>query len=454
MRCAAFFSLSLVYLASVSTTAAAYNLTALLNEIPPCARSCLTESAPTVGCGLLDIFCQCESRNLGNIVSECMKNNCTVEQSIELSHVEGILCNRPHNSRNNYVYVAITTSCSVSYTAVILRVMSRLWVHRTLWWDDWSHITAGALSVPLNVFAILLATHGFGKHVWDIDPANGSNLLMWFYLCQITWASSMALIKASILFLYLRLFPHPKFRVAVYATFAFLFASSAIIILLGVFQCIPVSAVWTYGVKDASCLDLNSVTFANAAMNILTEVLILLLPLPILLHLKLDPRRKARLVALFSAGIIVIAVASARIPSLKWTAQGNDSSYRAVAPYIWTCAESTAANVVAAAPAFQSLFKHIKAKSKSTLATISRMGRDSQDQERPLTKASGNVIKMTSNVTRTSQIVDKDDLYLEHTNYNTQHNNFVFGDKQSTRSYGNSTLISGGHMENTASHKL
>lgn len=353
---------SLVAAATTTATipAATANPLEILSQLSTCAVQCLEYGVPRANCGLLDLECQCASKNVTTIVAGCMRVNCTVEEDIELFKVVAYECGLEHDSRNPTVRLVVYVSTAITFAMIFLRVFSRLWSLGKLWWDDWFHIMAGAWAVPMNVFAFLAATHGIGKHIYDLQAHNAENLLFWTYLCQIFWATATFFVKVSILCLYLRIFPLRPFRLAVFATMALLIICYLIIVFMTAFQCVPTSAIWQMHTIDAKCLNIFGVATASAATNIAVEVIILILPLPVLKTLKVDGRRKISLYMLFSAGIITIIIASLRIPSLKFLVTYNDPSYQIAPTYYWTCAETTAINIVAAAPALKQLFVRTK----------------------------------------------------------------------------------------------
>ena len=93
---------------------------------------------------------------------------------------------------------------------------------------------------------------------------------------------------------------------ACYVTMAFLTVSYVVLFFLAVFQCIPVQAIWNLDIKNAKCISIGDISYANAAVNIATEVVILIMPIPVLKQLQLSFKRKVALYALFGAGIVYV----------------------------------------------------------------------------------------------------------------------------------------------------
>lgn len=124
-------------------------------------------------------------------------------------------------------------------------------------------------------------------------------------MCPIFWGLAIYFVKMSILALYLRLFPNKKLRMAVFACMGFLTLSVLILTPMVIWQCNPIYASWHLGAReDAYCLSLSGVAYANAAINIVTELMIFAIPLPILRKLQIRPVRAIALYVLFGAGLL------------------------------------------------------------------------------------------------------------------------------------------------------
>lgn len=88
-----------------------------------------------------------------------------------------------------------------------------------------------------------------------------------------------------------------------------LILSVVILLPMAIWQCDPIPATWTLDFKDARCLSITKVAYANAGINIATEVAILVLPLPMLHTLQIQGTlRKIGLYALFGVGLLYVPV--------------------------------------------------------------------------------------------------------------------------------------------------
>jgi hypothetical protein len=114
----------------------------------------------------------------------------------------------------------------------------------------------------------------------------------------------LAAIKISILLFYLRIFPGRAFRIATYTILGFVALSSIIVIFLQIFQCTPIAYNWDRSIKGGKCLNVNALTYSHAGMTIFQDFAILLLPIPELLGLKMEIKKKLGVIFIFQIGLL------------------------------------------------------------------------------------------------------------------------------------------------------
>jgi hypothetical protein len=218
--------------------------------------------------------------------------------------------------------------------------------------------------IPLLVFSNLCVNEGMGYHLYDINfssVSQATHLIIWYYLSQIFWLVVIYFIKMSILFLYLRIFPEiPLFRYCVIGTMVFTTVAVIILVPMDIWQCVPIHAIWDLKREDARCLSIAGVAYASAGVNIATELAVLILPLPLLRTLRASIAQKIGLYALFGCGILVIGIASARVPTLRNVEAIHDPTYLNAGVFYWTCAETAVAHLCAAAPAVRPLYVKLR----------------------------------------------------------------------------------------------
>lgn len=129
-------------------------------------------------------------------------------------------------------------------------------------------------------------------------------------------------VKSSILVFYLTLTQGEKvFRRANYVTLVVTNLAGLALTLIYIFQCRPVSAVFLSTIPpSAKCTDIVTLYLSSAPVNIVTDLVILFLPMPILTKMRLPRKQKAILVITFGFGFFATVVDVVRIAFLQQAA--------------------------------------------------------------------------------------------------------------------------------------
>lgn len=139
-------------------------------------------------------------------------------------------------------------------------------------------------------------------------------------------------VKTSILVFYLTLTRNKKvFRWANYITLAVVNVAGLILTFVNIFQCDPVSAAYhVSGPSGSNCTDIVTLYLSSSPVNIITDLAILFLPMPILTHLRLPRKQKAILVITFGFGFFVAVVDVVRIAFLQQAATSRRLALKSI----------------------------------------------------------------------------------------------------------------------------
>lgn len=139
-------------------------------------------------------------------------------------------------------------------------------------------------------------------------------------------------VKTSILVFYLTLTRNQKvFRWANYVTLAVVNAAGFALTMVNVFQCRPVSAAFLSSLPStAHCTDIVTLYLSSSPVNIITDLAILFLPMPILTQMRLPKKQKIILVITFSFGFFVAVVDVIRIAFLQQAATSRQLALKSI----------------------------------------------------------------------------------------------------------------------------
>ncbi|CDM31460.1 unnamed protein product [Penicillium roqueforti FM164] len=139
-----------------------------------------------------------------------------------------------------------------------------------------------------------------------ITFSTGDYIFSHFY----DWA--IASIKLSILGLYYRIFSTVVFRRVIIGTAVFIFCwLAAMEIGLGL-QCIPIERSWDSDVKG-TCINLVAFSYFTNITNLVSDIWVFLLPLPIIFGLHVNRKRKLEIAGVFAIGLFTCGVTLARL---------------------------------------------------------------------------------------------------------------------------------------------
>lgn len=110
-------------------------------------------------------------------------------------------------------------------------------------------------------------------------------------------------IKMTFLLQYYRVFVVQRMRIAFIATTALVGAWSISQLLIGIFICTPIRGFWDSSIPS-KCVPNYPQFYINAAGNIVTDIAIFALHLPLLWKLNLGKPQRIILVGIFSLGFL------------------------------------------------------------------------------------------------------------------------------------------------------
>nr|XP_036578530.1 uncharacterized protein CTRU02_11450 [Colletotrichum truncatum]KAF6785825.1 integral membrane protein [Colletotrichum truncatum] len=297
--------LSLLWFAASAVEA--QSVTGLLSLLPNCSLPCLTKSLQVGNCSLASVTtvaeCLCPNIKLQSDLSTCVQLNCPFEDQITAVELEASLCaDYPKESRSQEVKNIAIALSAITFPVVALRCISRWMITKRLWWDDWTAVFATLLLAALAGVEIASADLGFGTHYWNVEPASGTKLIQLFYAVQQIYILIQVFAKISILLFFSRIFPARWFQLTVRYFIAFLLSHGLIFLLVIIFQCTPISSIWDRSNSNRKCLDVTAIGYAGAVFSIIEDLVILVLPIPELIKLQLNIRKKIALGLMFSLG--------------------------------------------------------------------------------------------------------------------------------------------------------
>ncbi|KAI1483642.1 hypothetical protein F4774DRAFT_100202 [Daldinia eschscholtzii] len=262
----------------------------------------------------------------------------------------------PHDNRSGDTITAVVLCMLFATTAVCLRLYTRHFILRGIWLDDYMAL-AGMIGMIFNGIVQCIHTrYGLGSHIYDIqDEEKLVQFFKLFYAMTLTYNTTLMFIKFSLFLQYYRLIQEvPHYRIYYLSTMAvvgsWLIAQEFTLI----FPCTPIRAYWSFN-PDRKCLDSNLIGWMNAVGNIITDLIILALPVPVVIRLNLKKGRKWAVLGIFALGFFTCIVSICRM--VFFAKVTDDISYDLVPVAAWGEAESASGLICSALIAFGPLIR-------------------------------------------------------------------------------------------------
>ncbi|CAF9923906.1 MAG: hypothetical protein HETSPECPRED_005455 [Heterodermia speciosa] len=135
-----------------------------------------------------------------------------------------------------------------------------------------------------------------------MSPDRYVSYYKWIYISSPIYLLSLLGYKLSILLLYLRLFGvNTRFR---YATWAVAFLVSGYVfanLWTQLFGCHPIAKFWQPKLAG-HCMTWETATYAYGSLNVISDLFIFVLPLPMVWRLRLSRREKLGVTLVFFGG--------------------------------------------------------------------------------------------------------------------------------------------------------
>ncbi|CAK7204520.1 hypothetical protein SEUCBS139899_007277 [Sporothrix eucalyptigena] len=256
---------------------------------------------------------------------------------------------------NRRLTLGVVTTCLIlSVISFAARIYARTRSAAKLWYDDYWMCVVMVLCFAMSACDYTGLAFGSGQHQADLPVEEFTSFLKNLYVYMILWACGVFAVKVGILLFYWRVFPTRSFRIGVVGVSCL---SSGI--FLGNFfsfmlQCLPISLFWDETVKG-HCINQNAFYLASAIINVLGDVAVLFLPIPVVWGLHTSRSKKFSLSFLFLLGAFVCVASIFRILAVK-EIDPTDFTFSNVGGGLWSTVEVEIGFICANLPALRPLF--------------------------------------------------------------------------------------------------
>ncbi|TDZ38608.1 hypothetical protein C8035_v005794 [Colletotrichum spinosum] len=201
-------------------------------------------------------------------------------------------------------YVILGFGMFLALLFLLQRLYVKLVIRKKFGFDDVLLLLGWSFGVAIQGLMLKATIEGYvGVHGWEVPIEKFKDFAFWnSYINPIVYAVPPGACKMVILMFFLELNNNSKwFRWSVYLSMLVVVGSSAGILFSSIFPCSPIRSAYDL-VTEGDCIDREATFKATAAFGVITDVMIICLPMPMVLSLHISTRKKVGLLALFGIG--------------------------------------------------------------------------------------------------------------------------------------------------------
>jgi hypothetical protein len=227
----------------------------------------------------------------------------------------------------------------------------------------------------------MISARGTSRHAWDV-PAS---VVTVSYIklqasIQIVIAPAIWAAKSAILALYIRLFGTVRWlKITCYVWIGLMALFYGSNIVVSVVYCIPRKGEAWDGTSFARCGTSAWSAVVIGVFSTVADVVIFVLPFPILLKLRVNPTKKLGLILLFLTGFILVILSVLSLVFRTMIFRGTDVTWYGTSTGILTFAELFGTIIVSCAPALSAFWFKILTQSSLWSSLVS--SRKTQDSD-------------------------------------------------------------------------
>ena len=229
--------------------------------------------------------------------------------------------------------------------ATILRVTSRHMKNVSIGIDDILILVGLVLTVTESIYiAVGVHSYGLGRHVITLVGKQPEQFQKLWYTVGLLQPTLLMATKLSVLGLYHRIFIQRTFRILIWVLGVVVVLWWIGAFFANVFLCVPVKHLWDPDVP-AHCGNRHSLGILEPIPWIATDLVILIMPLPVVWQLQLPTVQRVGLGGLFLLGGFALVSSCVRYSTLFFTYE--DLTWEITSAAIWTVIEANVTIIAA-----------------------------------------------------------------------------------------------------------
>ena len=246
---------------------------------------------------------------------------------------------------------------------VALRFTARRLNHARWGWDDY-FIFPALFTVLISQAAdmTLIQAGGVGRHVAYWEQSDSNVIVAWLkiaFAVEFLYLLCICLTKLALLAIYLRILVGKRDRIIAWVLVGITIAAWISQTVACCLQCIPFDYQWDKSIPGGSCFNQQEFYEYLSISNLITDVVMLILPIPTILTLKIGTQQKVALGFVFLTGSCGFVASILRFVTYFKVDLLSDVTYNSGQLVLWTIIEPGMYLISACLPAMRPLLTRV-----------------------------------------------------------------------------------------------
>ncbi|KAF3929777.1 hypothetical protein ABW19_dt0206240 [Dactylella cylindrospora] len=270
----------------------------------------------------------------------------------------------PHAKGDSGMPTVFWVMTAFATVSIMLRIWSRQLVVMRILTHDWIMVVGFLITLAYDIICLLHAQLlAPNMAIWDISWNTYAKAQAYQTILSLVYPIPLFFIKTSLLLFYLPLCPsyasefRSVMRTCIFVTFFFILATTVTNFFVILFQCERI-AFWDEEVTTYCKFDVRLAQVVMGAFGVVTDIVVWLMPLPLIWRLDLGKREKALAVLTFGLGAAACVVSGFRLRAIMLYNYVVDGKFESVNVNILTVIELNLAIICSSAPAIRALIIH------------------------------------------------------------------------------------------------
>ncbi|PTD08912.1 hypothetical protein FCULG_00011050 [Fusarium culmorum] len=252
--------------------------------------------------------------------------------------------------------IGITVTLTVLALSIVTARLYIRWKARGMAGDDWMSALSMVFALIYSCICIAQTRYGLGLPIPDRPKENIVPYTRINFAGRPFYQIGISFFKIALLISYLRLLrgtDHKTYRNAIWVTIVLVFMSHLGCTLALVFSCSPVDKSWN-PLKEGKCLPPGPSFTGYAVVTIVSDIVVAILPIPVLVKLEIKLAKKIGLIAIFTLGIFTTVCSIQRYRQIDRIQNPKDGNSTMLV--LWGTIEFNVGNIVSSLPFLAPIF--------------------------------------------------------------------------------------------------